>query len=149
MMNKFIKRIFGIDKIEAVKHEAIEVAKEATVAAEEAVKRAEEAGERARLASLSPKELATERKEPWVAVLDTKVNPDNVRNGFFELDWNEYFIQQLRDNGYSGQTDEAIVDAWFSELCRNVGSEEGIDMSRRGVGYISVNNIGNGRTEVS
>jgi len=55
----------------------------------------------------------------------------------------------LKAAGYTGDTEEAIVDQWFTELCRNVGSEEGIDMSRRGSGYINVNNLGNGRTEVS
>jgi hypothetical protein len=98
---------------------------------------------------LSPKEIATEKKEPWIAVLDTHVNMDNIRNGFFELDWNEYFVLQLRSNGYQGATDEEVVDLWFGELCRNIGSDEGVDMSRRGAGYINVNNLGNGRTEVS
>ena len=38
------------------------------------------------------KEEATKNKQPWVGVLDTKVNPENIRNGFFELDWNNEFI---------------------------------------------------------
>jgi hypothetical protein len=97
----------------------------------------------------TPKEIATENKEPWVAVLDTHINKDNIRNGFFELDWNEYFVLQLRSNGYTGETDEAIVDAWFSELCRNVGAEEEIDMSRRGSGYVSRALRDDGRTEIS
>lgn len=97
----------------------------------------------------TPKERATQNKEPWVAVLETHVNKDNIRNGFFELDWNEYFVLQLRSVGYKGDTDEAIVNQWFTELCRNVAAEEGIDMSRRGTGYINVNNLGNGRSEVS
>ena len=117
--------------------------------AEEAVAAAERAKEAERVAKLSPKELATEKKEPWVAVLDTHVNKDNIRNGFFELDWNEYFVLQLRAAGYAGESDEAIVDQWFSELCRSVGGDEGVDMSRRGAGYINVSNLGNGRTEVS
>jgi len=29
------------------------------------------------------KNAATQAGEPWVAVLDTQVNPDNIRNGFF------------------------------------------------------------------
>jgi hypothetical protein len=105
--------------------------------------------EAARVAKLSPKELATEKKEPWVAVLTTQVNKDNIRNGFFELDWNEYFIRELRLNGYQGESEEEIVDKWFTELCKNVGTEEGIDMNRRAAGYINVNNLGNGRTERS
>lgn len=102
-----------------------------------------------RIAKLTPKELATEKKEPWVAVLDTHINKDNIRNGFFELDWNEQFIIQLRMYGYKGETDEAIIDVWFTELCRNVGSESGLEMSKRGSGFINVNNLGDGRTEIS
>ena len=105
--------------------------------------------EKAAPVKLTPKEQATANKEPWVAVLDTHVNKDNIRNGFFELDWNEYFVLQLRASGYNGETDEIIVDQWFSELCRNVGAEEGVNIDRRGAGYINVNNLGNGRTEVS
>ena len=148
-MNKFIKRIFGIDKIEAVKEDALAIAKEASLAAEEAIKRAEEAGKQARLTSMSPKDRATELGEPWIAVLDTHVNEEDIRNGFFELDWNDQFVLELKKNGYIGDTDEEIVDQWFSELCRNVGADAGVDMSRRGTGYINVNNLGNGRTEVS
>jgi hypothetical protein len=96
----------------------------------------------------SAKDIATERKEPYIAVLNTHVNPDNIRNGFFELDWNEYFVLQLRTAGHSGDTDEAVVDAWFSELCRNVGAEENIDMTRRASGYVNTNNLGDGKSEV-
>jgi hypothetical protein len=58
-------------------------------------------------------------------------------------------VLQLKTAGYQGDTEEAIVDQWFSELCRNVGADEGVDMSRRGSGFINVNNLGNGKTEVS
>ena len=148
-MNKFIKKLFGIDKIEALTADALELKAKAELEAVEAAKAAMIANEELRIAALSPKELANEKKEPWVEVLQTHVNKDNIRNGFFELDWNEYFVLQLRSAGYTGETDEAIVDQWFSELCRNVGAEEGVDMSRRGAGYINVNNLGGGRTEVS
>jgi hypothetical protein len=97
----------------------------------------------------SPKEIATAKKEPWVSVIETHVNPENPRNGFFELDWNEYFVLMLTNNGYKGTTEEEIIDQWFSDLCREVGSEEGISMDRRGSGYINVNKLGNGKLEVS
>lgn len=95
------------------------------------------------------KAAATAKKEPWVAVLQTHVNPENPRNGFFELDWNEYFVLMLKQNGYQGSSEEEIVDQWFSDLCNTVGAEEGINMERRSSGYINVNNIGNGRSEIS
>lgn len=148
-MNKLVKKIFGIDKIEAEVAEATKQKLQAKMAAEAALKAAEEAKEQERLAKLSPKELATENKEPWVAVLDTHVNKDNIRNGFFELDWNEYFVLELRQAGYIGETEEAVVDQWFQELCRNVGSEAGVNMDRRGAGFINVNNLGDGRSEIS
>ena len=101
-------------------------------------------------APLDPKQAANAKKEPWVTVLQTHVNPESPKNGFFELDWNEYFVLMLRNNGYTGVTEEEIVDQWFSDLCREVGSEENVpSMDRRGSGYINVNNLGNGRTEVS
>jgi hypothetical protein len=123
-MKQFIKRLFGFKDPEPV------------VVKEEVVK-------------LSPKEIATANKEPWVQVLDTHVNKDNIRNGFFELDWNEYFVLQLKEAGYKGDSEESIVDAWFGELCRNVGNESGVNMNQRTAGYINVNNLGDGRTEVS
>ena len=47
------------------------------------------------------------------------------------------------------ESEEMIVDSWFGELCRNVGGESGVNMNQRTAGYINVNNLGNGRTEVS
>ena len=99
---------------------------------------------------ISDKQKATMKKEPWVGVLNTHVNKENVRNGFFELDWNEYFILKLTEAGYKGASEEEIVDQWFKDLCRDVALEEGVvDMDRRGAGFINVTNIGNGRSEVS
>jgi len=61
------------------------------------------------------KEEATKNGKPWVAVLDTQVNPDNIKNGFFELDWNNEFIEQLIDAGYSGETNEEISEKFTDE----------------------------------
>ena len=75
-----------------------------------------------------PKALATKRKEPWVNVLDMQVNGDNIRNGFFELDWNKYFIEELIENGYGTEADkeEEIVGGDF--VCSLGGRVEIIDL---------------------
>lgn len=148
-MNKFIKKLFGIDKIETATAKANALKIQAEENAMEAVDAALAAKAKAEMATKTPKEIATEKKEPWVTVLETHVNSENVRNGFFELDWNEYFIVQLRSNGYQGDSEEAIVDKWFQDLCRNIGAEEGVSMERRGSGFINVNDLGNGKSEVS
>lgn len=97
-----------------------------------------------------PKEYATRRKEPWVNVLDVKVNEDNVRNGFFELDWNKYFIAQLIEAGYGVDNDpeEEIVDRWFRDIVTNMLEAEG-QTTDRGMGYINVVPIAKGKSEVS
>jgi len=97
-----------------------------------------------------PKEYATKRKEPWVSVLDVQVNEENIRNGFFELDWNEYFIKQLLEAGYGTDVDpeEEIVDRWFKDIVYNMLVDEGLDTDR-GAGYINVVPIDKGRSEVS
>ena len=121
-MKKFVERLFGIDKIRAEAERSIVLAAEAAEAAKAATEAAERATEAEAQAKLSPKERATRKKEPWVGVLETHVNKDNVRNGFFELDWNDLFVLKLKQEGYGedGDKDEEIIDRWFRELCANV-----------------------------
>ena len=142
-MKNWFKKITGLKKLEDEK-------KAAEDALAKALEEAEKAKEQEELAKLTPKERATKRKEPWVAVLDTKVNKDNVRNGFFELDWNEYFIQDLIKAGYGYEADphEEIVDRWFRDLARNLLSEEGQDITRS-AGFINVNRISQNQSEIS
>ena len=84
---------------------------------ESEIKELKKSPEELRRASLEKeKQEATRKGEPWVAVLDTQVNPDNIRNGFFEIDWNNEFIETLLDAGYKGETNEQIVDAWFRTI---------------------------------
>jgi hypothetical protein len=149
-MNKFIEKLFGIDKLKAETEAAVRAAEESKKLAEEAALAAERAKEAETQAKLSPKDRATRKKEPWVSVLDTHVNKENIRNGFFELDWNEYFIVQLKQAGYGadGDPDEEIVDRWFRDIVYNMFSESGVDTSR-GAGYINVVPISKGKSEVS
>ena len=93
------------------------------------------------------KQEATKNGKPWVAVLDTQINADDIRNGFFELDWNDEFVNMLQQSGYQGQSEEEIVDRWFQTLCRTIGNEQGIDVT--GSGYVQINRRDDGKTEVS
>ena len=122
MLQKYFKKLMGLDKIEESINKAELDLAEANKRLESAEKESQVALEQEELAKSSPKDRATRKKEPWVGVLNTHVNKDNVRNGFFELDWNEYFVLQLKQDGYGedGDLDEEIVDRWFRELCANV-----------------------------
>jgi len=93
------------------------------------------------------KDSTKKSEEPWVKVLDMNVNPDNPRNGFFELDWNDEFVNMLTQHGYEGASQEEIVDRWFQTLCRTIGNEQGVDVT--GSGYVQINRTPDGKTEVS
>ena len=109
----------------------------------------EETSEQKRLRLLEEeKKAATKAKKPWVAVLNTHVNHHDIKNGFFELDWNNEFIEQLLDAGYKGETNEQIVDGWFKTIARNILEEQGLDPNRDS-GYIKINKRDDGKSEVS
>ena len=104
------------------------------------------------------KDIATEKGEPYVAILSVELDPDNIGNGAFELDWNDKFIANLVRAGYQSkpnEEDSVIVDRWFQTVCRNVALEvyeqEIADPEKRNdsIRIIQQRDIGNGRTEVS
>ena len=148
-MNKFIEKLFGIDKIKAQTEASLKQAEDAMEVAKKATSAAELAQKAEETAKMTLKERATAKGEPWVAVLDTHVNTDNIRNGFFELDWNAEFVLQLKQAGYGfdGDPEEEIVDRWFKDLARNVLADEGQD-TNRGAGFINVNKLAGGKAEV-
>jgi len=101
------------------------------------------------------KELATEKGEPYVNILSMEVDPENMQNGAFELDWNDKFVANLIRAGYQmdpKDTDADVVDRWFTAVCRNVVLEtyeqyEAMNPERDRV--VKTRNIGDGRSEVS
>ena len=99
--------------------------------------------------TMTAKEQATKKKEPYIEVINTHVNPENIKNGFFELDWNDYFIVQLKESGYGydGDPEEEIVDRWFRDIVTQMLAEEGGDPTR--TGYININPIDKDKSEIS
>ena len=73
---------------------------------------------------VTTKEKATARNEPYVNVVKVNIDKDNPSDGYFELEWNQVFIRQLMDAGYSGDNEEEIIDQWFTALCSSVASSE-------------------------
>ena len=103
------------------------------------------------------KELATEAGEPYINVLAVELDPDDIGNGAFELDWNEIFIARFVKAGYmikKTDTYAEMVDRRFQSICRNILNEnfeqweanQPIDSRPR---RVDKNDLGNGRTEIS
>jgi hypothetical protein len=100
----------------------------------------------------SDKELANERGEPYVAILSMDVNPENIHEGAFELDWNEKFVANLVRAGYmmsKEDTDADIVDRWFQNVCRNVVMETWEQEQAMNPRFTRSRDLGDGRREVS
>ena len=106
---------------------------------------------------LSPKEKATAAGEPYVAILSVDLDPADINNGAFELDWNDIFIARLVKAGFQikkDDTDADIVDRWFQSICRNILNEnyeqweanQPVDSRPR---RVERNDLGNGRSEIS
>ena len=103
----------------------------------------------------SEKEIATEAGEPYIAVLKMDVDPNNLHQGAFELDWNEIFVARLVKAGYMMKpedTDADIVDRWFQNICRHVVMEtweQEQAIQKYSGQYVNSRDIGGGRSEVS
>ena len=108
-----------------------------------------------KVAAKSEKEIATAAGEPHVAILKMDIDPNNLHQGSFELDWNEIFVSRLVKAGYMikpTDQDVDIVDRWFQTVCRHVVMEtwEQEQAIIKGAGqYVNTRDIGDGRTEVS
>lgn len=103
----------------------------------------------------SEKDLATERNEPYVAMVRMDIDPNNLHQGAFELDWNEIFVARLVKAGYMMKredTDAEIVDRWFQNVCRHVVMEtweQEQAIRNSSAQYVNTRNLGDGRSEVS
>jgi len=110
--------------------------------------------------ALTPKEEATAAGEPFIAILSVELDPADINNGSFDLDWNDKFVINLIKAGYKirpDDTDKQIVDRWFQHVCRNIALEvyeqDQADPSNRDMTsdmrVIRSRDLGDGRTEVS
>jgi hypothetical protein len=107
--------------------------------------------------SLTPKELATQNNEPYISIVKIDIDPADINNGAFELDWNDKFVLNLIRAGYkirNDDSDQQVVDRWFQTVCRNIALEiyeqdQADPENRSDLRVIRSRDIGNGRTEVS
>ena len=100
------------------------------------------------------KEIANEQGEPYVNIVSMEIDPNNLHQGAFELDWNDKFVSNLIRAGYQMKQDDTvadIVDRWFQNVCRLVVMEtwEQEEAMRNSGIYVRTTDLGNGRKEVS
>ena len=150
----FFNKLFGKrpstqDAVDLIKGSADKVTKVPSTPKEKKVKEPE----------LSAKEKATLAGEPYINVLSMDIDPVDMNNGAFELDWNDKFIINLIKSGYKQRdddTDQIMVDRWFQNVCRNVALEiyeqqqaDPENRYRAEMRVVRNKDLGDGRTEVS
>ncbi len=72
---------------------------------------------------MSDKDKATAKGEAYVKVLEVNFDKENPGDGYFELEWNNIFVKQLLEAGYTGNNEEEIVDLWFTTLCKQISED--------------------------
>lgn len=66
------------------------------------------------------KQRATLLEQPWIGLLGARFDLNEGVDGvYFEFDWNDFWITFLRLNGYVGETEQQVVDQWFTDVCRS------------------------------
>jgi hypothetical protein len=145
-----------LDKLFGKKEVPSEPVKETVAPAMPKVKKPRKPKEKKPEPVMSAKDKATQAGEPYVNVLGMEIDPANIHDGSFELDWNEIFIAKLVKTGYmksKEDTDRDIIDRWFQDVCRTIVLEmyeqQDADPSNRDVRNVVTRDLGNGRTEVS
>jgi hypothetical protein len=139
-----------------LKREAEQAAKKEAADKKRAENKAKREAKKAAQSTGNPsKEEATARGEPYVTVLSMDLDPTDMSQGAFELDWNDKFIANLVRAGYKMKdtdTDADLVDRWFQNVCRNVvletwEQEQAMNPQRDRI--VKTRDLGDGLSEVS
>ena len=95
------------------------------------------------------KNLATKRGEPYISIKEIDVDDEAITQGAFEMDWNDLFIQKLRKHGYNADTEEAMVELWFYDVCRHILLST-FEQEEANIGITTkVKDLGDGKREYS
>lgn len=60
--------------------------------------------------------------EPYMAMPKISWDPVDPSKTYFELDYNQAFVEYLRENGYVG-IDEDVINKWLNDVCTSILSE--------------------------
>ena len=132
--------MFGFKSKEQLAQEKADMKKELLeeIRADEERRRAEiaEAEEKAReeerlrleaeeKARLEEAERMKASEEPWVEIKGIVQDPEKGIK--IDLDWNDAFVKHLRNNGYVGADDNAVIQRYVAVLAKQVAGDMAAD----------------------
>lgn len=114
------------DTVKEIKQQLLEeMAAEKKAQEEEQLRLKQEAEERVARELEAEKRAKAEAREqmknsdkPWVEVISMVEDP--TQGAKIELDWNDAFIVYLKNNGFTGITDDQIIQKYIAVLLRNI-----------------------------
>lgn len=65
------------------------------------------------------RKIKRESDEPWVEVVSERYD-ETKKQVEMKLDWNFAFVKMLRENGYSGHSEQEIIDKWFKRISQEI-----------------------------
>lgn len=103
--------------IEAIKKQVIAEMQDANAlkAEEEKIRREKEKAERDKYI-----ETMKASPDPWVEIMGETKTPEGMK---IELEWNEPFVKELRDNGITGADDDQLVQKWIALLMHDLSTK--------------------------
>lgn len=93
-------------------------------AEQDKVRRAEEKAEHERYVT-----KMKESPDPWVDIIGWVQTEEGVK---VELEWNNPFVEFLRQNGITGTNDEQVVQKWIVMLMRDMSDQVSEDSESEG-----------------
>lgn len=102
---------------EQIKQELIEELKDEETKRRELLARKKEEEKKAREEYVNKMK---ESPEPWVDIFGMVNTPQGIR---IELEWNDAFIEYLRQSGIRGADDDAMVQKWVILLLRDMADD--------------------------
>lgn len=72
---------------------------------------------------------------PWVNLKSAEYDP---ATGFrIDLDWNDAFIQQLKDSGIDGPNEDIIIQKWlaflYEDILKKLGSKQELEREEKNI----------------
>lgn len=115
MFKQIFQKLFSSEKARLqAENERLRIEKTLAEEAAERLRAEKELAEQTRQEEEAKRDAERNGTTPWVEI--KSANFDEVKGFRIELDWNQAFIQHLKESGLKGKSDEEIVQKWLGFL---------------------------------
>lgn len=123
LMKNWIKKLLGVDQLEHLQKELQQLKeqvdqKENVNASLSSLNKDLESQIQTLSQQVDKRKENLESREPWIEIISDKFDPNQGIQ--IALDWNEAFIEYLKEAGFQGTNDEEVVRLYLAFLYRDI-----------------------------